>query len=143
MSGAQISGVKGIHFGPDRHLYATSVIGSDISAIEPQTNEIIKRYGAEDGVFGPDDVAFNALDDFYWTGLLMGEVAVFLKDGTRQIAANLGPGVNPITFFDDGRLLVAQCFFADGVFEVNPMGAQKPRTIRDDLGPGCGLNDMD
>ena len=23
------------------------------------------------------------------------------------------------------------------------MGAQKPRTIRDDLGPGCGLNDMD
>ena len=46
----------------------------------------------------------------------MGEVAGFLKDATRQIAANLGPGVNPITFFDDGRLLVAQRFFADGVF---------------------------
>ena len=60
LSGAQISGVNGILFGPDGHLYATSVIGSDISVIDTQTNEIIKRYGAEDGVFGPDDVAFNA-----------------------------------------------------------------------------------
>lgn len=143
LSGAQISGVNGIHFGPDGHLYATSVIGSDISVIDTQTNEIIKRYGAEDGVFGPDDVAFNAQGDFYWTSILTGEVAGFLQDGRRQIAANLAPGVNPITFSDDGRLFVAQCFFAHGVFELDPMGAQEPRTIRDDLGPGCGLNGMD
>ena len=60
-----------------------------------------------------------------------------------MVAANLGPGVNPITFSDDGRLFVAQCFFGDGLYEVDPLGEKEPRSIRDDLGPGCGLNGMD
>ena len=59
VTGAKIAGVNGIHFGPDGMLYAASVIGSDISVINTETGEIIKRYGIEDGVIGPDDVAFN------------------------------------------------------------------------------------
>ena len=55
-SGAKISGVNGIHFGPDGYLYAASVIGSDISVVDTDTKKIIKRYGPEQGVFGPDDV---------------------------------------------------------------------------------------
>ena len=35
-SGAEISGVNGIHFGPDGMLYATSVIGSTISVVDTQ-----------------------------------------------------------------------------------------------------------
>ena len=31
VSGAEIAGVNGIHFGPDGYLYAASVTGSDIS----------------------------------------------------------------------------------------------------------------
>ena len=58
-SGAKISGVNGIHFGPDGYLYATSVIGSDISVVDTESKTIVKRYGPEQGVFGPDDVAFN------------------------------------------------------------------------------------
>ena len=58
-SGAKISGVNGIHFGPDGYLYATSVIGSDISVVDTETKNILKRYGPEQGVFGPDDIAFN------------------------------------------------------------------------------------
>ena len=34
LSGAKISGVNGIHFGPDGYLYATSVIGLDISVVD-------------------------------------------------------------------------------------------------------------
>ena len=49
-SGAKISGVNGIHFGPDGFLYATSVIGSDISVVDTKSKKIIKRYGPEDGV---------------------------------------------------------------------------------------------
>ena len=59
LSGAKISGVNGIHFGPDGYLYATSVIGSDISVVDTAAKEIVRRYGTAEGVFGPDDVAFN------------------------------------------------------------------------------------
>ena len=34
VSGAEIAGVNGIIFGPDGYLYATSVIGSDISVVD-------------------------------------------------------------------------------------------------------------
>ena len=35
-SGAEISGVNGIHFGPNGLLHATSVIGSTISVVDTQ-----------------------------------------------------------------------------------------------------------
>ena len=142
-SGAKISGVNGIHFGPDGYLYAASVIGSDISVVDTETKTILKRYGPEQGVFGPDDVAFNDKGEFYWTTILTGEVAGFNSQGEKVIAANLGPGVNPITFSDDGRLFVAQCFYDDGLFEVDPQGIEQPRSIKEELGPYCGLNGMD
>jgi len=142
-SGAKISGVNGIHFGPDGFLYAASVIGSDISVVDTETKAIVKRYGPEQGVFGPDDVAFNDKGEFYWTTILTGEVAGFNTLGDKVIAANLGPGVNPITFSDDGRLFVAQCFYDDGLFEVDPLGIKEPRSIKEGLGPYCGLNGMD
>ena len=41
ISGAQIAGVNGMHFGPDGLLYAASVIGSDISIIDTKTNKIV------------------------------------------------------------------------------------------------------
>jgi sugar lactone lactonase YvrE len=142
-SGAKISGVNGIHFGPDGLLYAASVIGSTISVVDTQAKKIVSEYGPAQGVFGPDDVAFNSEGDFYWTSILTGQVAGFLSDGTLVTAAELGPGVNPITFSDDDRLFVSQCFFGTGLYEVDPSGTAPARSIRDDLGPGCGLNGMD
>ena len=111
--------------------------------VDTESKKIIKRYGPEEGVFGPDDVAFNNEGEFYWTTILTGEVAGFNSEGKKIIAANLGPGVNPITFSDDGRLFVAQCFYDDGLFEVDPLGKGEPRSIKEGLGPYCGLNGMD
>ena len=142
-SGAKISGVNGIHFGPDGLLYAASVIGSTISVVDTQAKKIVSEYGPAQGVFGHDDVAFNSEGDFYCTSILTGQVAGFLSDGTLVTAAELGPGVNPITFSDDDRLFVSQCFFGTGLYEVDPSGTAPARSIRDDLGPGCGLNGMD
>ena len=143
ITGAQIAGVNGMHFGPDGYLYAASVTGSDISVIDTENNKIIKRYGQSDGVIGPDDVAFNSKGEFYWTSILTGEVAGFDINGNKIISGNPGVGVNPITFSDDDRLFVAQCFFDNGLFEMDPSGNLEPRVIFEEIGDFCGLNGMD
>jgi len=140
-SGAEISGANGLHFSPDGRLFVASVIGSEIIVLDPETGEVLERLA--DGVDGPDDIAFNAAGDFYWTSILTGEVAGITAAGERISAATLTPGVNPITFSDDGRLFVSQCFFDDKLFEVDPAGLKPARLISDQLGPGCGLNGMD
>ena len=140
-AGANISGANGLHFAPDGNLYVASVIGSELIVLDPDSGEVIERLA--DGIDGPDDVAFNEAGDFYWTSILTGEVAGLTAAGERITAASLTPGVNPITFSDDGRLFVSQCFFDDGLYEVDPAGVEPPRLISDELGPGCGLNGMD
>ena len=143
VTGAEIAGVNGMHFGPDGYLYAASVTGSDISIIDTKTNKIIKRYDQSDGVIGPDDVAFNSKGEFYWTSILTGEVAGFDLEGNKVVAGNPGIGVNPITFSDDDRLFVAQCFFDNGLFEMDPSGENEPRVIFEEVDEFCGLNGMD
>ncbi|MEM6709731.1 MAG: hypothetical protein AAF648_13195 [Pseudomonadota bacterium] len=141
--GANIAGANGIHFGPNGLLYVASVIGSDLTVLDPTTGDIVRRLTASDGVIGPDDVAFASDGSFYWTSILTGEVAGFDADGERVVAAQLSPGPNPITFSDDDRLFVSQCFLGTNLYELDPQGVAEPRLIADDLGPGCGLNGMD
>ncbi|MEM9178207.1 MAG: hypothetical protein AAGA89_00785 [Pseudomonadota bacterium] len=142
-TGANIAGANGIHFGPDGLLYITSVIGSDLTIIDPDSGEEQRRYTAADGVIGPDDVAFASDGSVYWTSILTGEVAGFNPDGEKVIAAQLPPGANPITFSNDDRLFVSQCFLGTNLYELDRNGVTPPRLIADDLGPGCGLNGMD
>ena len=142
-TGANIAGANGIHFGPDGLLYITSVIGSDLTVIDPVSGDEIKRFTAADGVIGPDDVAFASDGSFYWTSILTGEVAGFTPEGEKIVAAQLPPGANPITFSNDDRLFVSQCFLGTNLYELDPAGVEPARLIADDLGPGCGLNGMD
>ena len=142
-TGANIAGANGLAIGPDGHLYVTSVLGSTLSVIDKETGVTLKTYGAEDGVIGPDDVDFSSDGSWYWTSIMTGEVAGFNSAGERVVAAQLAPGVNPITFSDDDRLFVSQCFFGTNLYEVDPAGKEEPRLISDELGPGCGLNGMD
>ncbi len=142
-SGAKITGANGIAFAPNGSLYVASVIGSELIVLNPNTGAVLERLTRADGVEGPDDIAFAPDGAFYWTSILTGEVAGQRADGTRVTAARLTPGVNPLTFSDTGRLFVAQCFFGDKLYEVDPNGATEPRLISDTLGPRCGLNGMD
>ena len=129
--------------GPDGMLYVASVLGSNITVLDPDSGDVQRVYGATEGVIGPDDVAFSSDGAWYWTSIMTGEVAGFNVAGDKVIAANLTAGVNPITFSDDDRLFVAQCFFGVNLYEVDPAGAMPARLISDTLGPDCGLNGMD
>ena len=142
-TGASLAGANGMSFGPDGNLYVASVLGSSITVLNPESGKIIKVYGETEGVIGPDDVDFASDGSWYWTSIMTGEVAGFNKEGKKIIAAQLTPGVNPITFSNNNRLFVSQCFFGSNLYEVDPSGIKKPRLISDSLGPSCGLNGMD
>ena len=142
-SGANLAGANGLGIGPDGLLYVASVLGSSITVLNPDTGEIVEIFDADDGVVGPDDLAFGADGSWYWTSIMTGEVAGFSATGERVVAAQLTPGVNPITFSDDGRLFVSQCFFGANLYEIDPAGVRPARLMSDELGPGCGLNGMD
>jgi sugar lactone lactonase YvrE len=126
--GAPLHGANGTFVGPDGLLYVASVLGGEIVVFDVDRGEVVRRYGSEDGVLGPDDVTFGPDGSLYWTDISAGEVGRRTPDGavTKQFVA---PGVNPITFSPDGRLFVGLCFLDDGLYELDPELLLPPRPI--------------
>ena len=127
-TGAPIKGTNGINFGPDGNLYVASFAGQEIIVMNKQNGKILKKLGPADGVISPDDLAFGPDGSLYWTDINIGEVGRMTPDGvvTKQFVA---PGVNPITFSEDGRLFVALAFLGDGLYELDPNLIDPPRQI--------------
>ncbi len=140
---ASFRGINGILFGPENDLWLTSVVTPAVARLDPESGEILENLGREDGAQSPDDLAFGPDGSVYWTDISDGDVSMRTPEGESRVVASPGAGVNPITFSDDGRLFVSQCFMDTRLFEIDPTGESEPRLIRDDLGPGCGLNGMD
>lgn len=128
VKGAALHGTNGLNFGPDGNLYIASFLGQEIIVMNKQNGTIIKRIGRDMGVNSPDDLVFGPDSSLYWTDILLGEVVRMTPAGvvTRQYVA---PGVNPITFSDDGRLFVALDFLGDGIYELDPNLINPPRAI--------------
>ena len=141
--GGPLHATNGMYFGPDGRLHVVSASSAEVLALDPESGEVLERWGPDDGVQGPDDIIFGPDGAWYWTEFAFGDVARRAPDGTITVIASPGPGVNPITFSDDGRLFVSQCALGDHLFELDPAGGEEPRLITDELGPGCGLNGMD
>ncbi|HSF54510.1 MAG TPA: hypothetical protein VLA71_12195 [Algoriphagus sp.] len=127
-TGAVLKGANGVNFGPDGNLYIGSVNGQEIIVMNKQNGKILNRLGPDVGVISPDDVAFGPDGSLYWTDIFTGEVGRMTPTGavTKQFVA---PGVNPITFSDDGRLIVGLCFLGDGLYELDPNLVDAPRPI--------------
>ncbi|MCG2590569.1 hypothetical protein [Rhodohalobacter sulfatireducens] len=127
-TGAHIKGANGINFGPDGNLYIASVADQEIIVMNKQNGKILKRLGPTNGVISPDDLAFGPDGSLYWTDLYTGEVGRMTPEGvvTKQFVA---PGVNPITFNEEGRLFVALAFLGDGLYELDPNLIDTPRQI--------------
>jgi len=126
--GAALHGANGINFGPDGNLYIASVFGREVIVMNRLNGKIINRFGPEMGVTGPDDLVFGPDGSLYWTDILTGEVGRRTPEGvvTKQFVA---PGVNPITFSPNGRLIVGLCFLGDGLYELDPELVDPPRPI--------------
>ena len=107
--------------------------------MDPETGEILDRLGPNVGVEGPDDLIFGPNGSLYWTSLITGEVGRLSPDGVNS-SQFVAPGVNPITFSDNGRLFVALDFMGDALYELDPNLIDPPRLIAENIG---FLNGMD
>lgn len=127
-TGSSIKGANGINFGSNGNLYIASFLGSEIIEVNKENGDVVNRFGRDMGLTSPDDLVFGPDGSLYWTDTLTGEVGRMTNDGvvTKQF---VGPGVNPITFSDDGRLFVALCFTGDGLYELDPNLMEPPRPI--------------
>ena len=137
---ADTNGINGIYVSPyDGNIYAASVGGDEITVHDPNSGRIIDRIGPERGVNGPDDVFVTTDGTIYWTEILTGYVGKLTPSGdvTRQL---VGPGVNPITMSDDGRLFVARIFLGQGLYELDPDLIADPVALNEDA---IGLNGFD
>ncbi|MEX1287560.1 MAG: hypothetical protein AB1Z57_06450 [Acidimicrobiia bacterium] len=117
---AATNSLNGIYVSPlDGNVYVASVGGDEITVHHPKSGRLLDRIGPERGVNGPDDVFIADDGTIYWTEILTGFVGMLEPDGTfmRQF---VGPGVNPITMSDDGRLFVGRLFLGEGLYELDP-----------------------
>ena len=137
--GAPFHGANGLAFDGLDQLHVASVLGNEIAVIDPETGEMISTVGAFHRVEGPDDVAFGPDGSLYWTSFSSGEIGRVSPEGERT-GQVIRPGVNSITFSDDGRLFVSLVFMADALYEVDPDLSDPPRLIAEGLGY---LNGMD
>ena len=133
VQGTPIHGANGIYFDKNDLLYVASVTGRDIQVMDRESGEILRRIGPEQGVEGPDDLIFGPDGSVYWTSILTGEIGRLSPNGikTGQMVA---PGVNPITFSQDGRLFTALDFLGEGLYELDPDLKNPPQLLIQTLG---------
>jgi sugar lactone lactonase YvrE len=127
-TGAIMKSANGVNIGPDGNLYIASVFSQEVIVMNKQNGKILKRFGPDKGVISPDDLTFGPDGSLYWTDINVGFVGRMTPQGvvTKQFVA---PGVNPITFSEDGRLFVGLCFLGDGLYELDPNLIAPPRPI--------------
>jgi len=133
VQGASIHGTNGIYFGPDGNLYVAAAVSNEIFIMDPHNGRILQRFGPERGVLAPDDLVIGPDGWIYFTAIAYGEVRKINPFDPNSTAITIGtiyPGVNPITFHDDGRLFVALDFYGyAGLYQVDPSGVTDPSII--------------
>jgi streptogramin lyase len=132
--GARVpGGTWGMAFDQADHLWVGSIAARQVTELNANTGRILARYGPDQGAEGADDVAVGPDGAVYYTAIMTGEVGRIGPDGAHSTVVNLGPGVNPITFSDDGRLFVGRLLMGVGLFEVYLDGVTPPREIITDI----------
>jgi sugar lactone lactonase YvrE len=137
-------GTWGIAFDRDDHLWAGHISARTITKLDPDSGRVLARFGPDQDVEGADDVALNPIDgSICYTAILTGEVGCITPDGSHRTVTNLGMGVNPITFSDDGRMFVGKAFMADGLWEVDPDTGVTTEIVARTGDPGHAVNGFD
>lgn len=134
--GSAFHGVHGIRFSPTGELYAGSVAGQTLYAVDVETGAVRVVEGPPQGM--ADDIAFGPDGQVVWTAISDNTVYTRRGAGPVEVLAKDMPGANSVATSRDGkRLFLGQVFAGDGVWELDFAGVKPPRRI---TGPIGGFN---
>ena len=136
VEGAGFHTLNGVAFGPDGRLFAASMSGESLFALDLTSGQIETVVGPPLGM--GDDLIFTAGGDILWTAMLDGIVRKQDRHGRiSDLACDL-PGINSLALTRDGkRLFVGQLFPTEGLWEVDLNGVKPARLV---LAKTGGLN---
>jgi sugar lactone lactonase YvrE len=132
--GSSFKGVHGLAFDAKDQLYAGSVVGQALYAVDRNNGKVTTVVGPPLGM--ADDIAFAPDGTMAWTGYLLGEVYAWRGGKVVTLAKGL-PGINSLAFRPDGRLYATQVFLGDALYEIDTAGIKPARKIMEGMG---GLN---
>ena len=128
---SRLFGANGLRGGPDGLLYVAQVVGSQVTAVDPDSGLVAPFSPMGDGIIGPDDLTFDDEGNLYCAEFTEGRVSMRTPDGRTQIIRDDLPGSNPISWHQ-GRLLSGECRPGGRIMEIDRAGGA-PRLLLDDV----------
>jgi sugar lactone lactonase YvrE len=125
-------GCNGATIGMDGALYVVHTGDGTTTRIDLKTMKATRFVSPYVGTFITDDITSDDKGNFYSTGTtpLVGEVYRVDKNGMKTVIAKGLLAPNGIQYNKrTGRLFMSECFQANRVFELDPMGVNEPRLL--------------
>lgn len=125
--GTPMHGIQGLAWGADGMLYAGAISAQKISRIDPRKGTVDV---VVDSPFGEaDDLAIASDGTLAWTAIASGELRIRRPGEAMRVLAKGLPGINPVAFRRDGRLVAGQLGPVNALYEFDPTGRTSPRKI--------------
>jgi sugar lactone lactonase YvrE len=128
---SRLFGANGLRTGPDGRIYIAQVTGSQISALDHRTGELVTASPKGGDIVAPDDVAFDAGGNLYATEVMDGRVSVRDTSGRTRVLRDDVPSANGITFHQ-GRLFIGECREGGRLLEFDLAGGP-PRVLLENV----------
>lgn len=128
---SRLFGANGLRTGPDGRIYIAQVTGSQISALDHHTGELVTASPKGGDIVAPDDVAFDASGNLYATEVMDGRVSVRDTGGRTRVLRDDVPSANGITFHQD-RLFIGECREGGRLLEFDLAGGP-PRVLLENV----------
>lgn len=128
---SRLFGANGLRTGPDGRVYIAQVTGSQISALDHRTGELVTASPKGGDIVAPDDVAFDAAGNLYATEVMDGRVSVRDTGGRTRVLRDDVPSANGITFYRD-RLFIGECREGGRLLEFDLTGGP-PRVLLENV----------
>ena len=128
---SRLHAANGICPGPDGRLYIAQCVGSQISALDPDSGAVETIAPMGGAIVAPDDLAFDRAGNLFVTECMDARVSVIERGGRTRVLRDDLPGANGITFFQD-RLFVDECRLGGRLLELDLAGGT-PRVLLEGL----------
>ena len=128
---SRMFGANGLRTGADGRLYVAELVGSRISAVDPDSGSVDVVCAMGGGIISPDDLAFDDQGNMYITEFMDDRLTVRAANGQVRVMHGEVPGANGITMHN-GKLYIDECRLGGRLLEFDLAGGE-PRVVLEDL----------